>query len=131
MFDDNQISDLMNSAMEKIKKIIDVNTVVGTPFETKDGVVLIPLTKVSIGFVVGGGEYCCDKKIVKETSKMPFAGGTGGGVSMHPIGLLQVKDKSCKLIRIDEKTPYEKILEKIPDIIDSISPILKKEDKDE
>jgi len=117
--------------MEKIKKMVDVNTVVGTPFETKEGVILIPLTKVSVGFVVGGGEYGCDKKIIKETEKMPFAGGTGGGVSVKPIGLLQVENKSCKLIRIDEKTPYEKILNKIPDIIDSISPILKKEDKNE
>ena len=131
MFDENQICELMSSAMEKIKKMVDVDTVVGSPIETKDGTTLIPLTKVSIGFVAGGGEYGCDKKIVKETSKMPLAGGSGGGVSIQPLCLLKIDKNECKLIKIDEKSPYEKIINKIPEMIESVSGLIKKGDKNE
>jgi len=131
MFEDNQINELMKSAVEKMKNIIDVNTVFGTPFETKDGALFIPITKVSVGFVTGGGEYGCDKNTMKNIEKLPLAGGLGGGVSINPIGFLTIKNNEFKLIRIDEKNAYEKILDKIPDILDSIVPMVNKGDEND
>ena len=69
----NQINDLMESAISKIKTFLDTNTVIGIPFETKEGSLLIPLTKVSVGFVAGGGEYGENKK----SEKIPISGGSG------------------------------------------------------
>lgn len=113
----NQINEIMENAISKIKSFMDTGTVIGVPFETKDGSLLVPLTKVSVGFVAGGGEYGENKK----TDKTPMAGGTGGGVCVQPIGFLSVKNDVCKLIRIDEKSKYDKLIETIPDIISHVS----------
>ena len=129
MFDENPIENLISSSIEKIKKVIDVDTVVGSPIDIKNGSVIIPITKISVGFVSGGGEYGCDKKIIKQTKKTPMAGGCGGGVSVSPIGFIEVKEKDCKLIRIDKKCVYETVLEKIPGIINSVSNMIDKGDK--
>ena len=118
----NQINDIMESAISKIKTFLDTNTVIGIPFETKEGSLLIPLTKVSVGFVAGGGEYGENKK----SEKIPMAGGSGGGVCIQPIGFLLVKDGSSKLIRIDEKSKYDKLMEAIPDIVSNVTEMLNK-----
>ena len=95
----NKIEEIMNSAIERIKNIIDTNTVVGEQIKTPKGFV-IPLTKVSIGFVAGGGEYSSDDKQIKTTNAYPFAGGTGSGVCVQPIGFLSVEDGKINLIKL-------------------------------
>lgn len=126
---ENQIDGMVSTFIDKVKNMIDVDTVIGTPFETKDGLLLIPITKVSVGFVSGGGEYGCEKKVVKITESLPFAGGGAGGVSVSPIGFLEIKGGNCRLIRLDEKSVYQTILDKIPSILDGVSSLVKKEDK--
>ena len=117
---ENQINNMMASAIEKIKNVISTETVVGIPFETKGGTLIVPLTKVSVGFVVGGGEYGTNGKGVKDAEKYPFAGGSSAGVSMQPVALLQIKNEECKLIRVDEKSSFDKILETIPSFVSSV-----------
>lgn len=130
MFDnESRIDSLTESFMNKVKKMVDVDTVIGTPFETKEGIVLIPITKVSVGFVSGGGEYGCDKKIIKTINQIPLAGGGAGGVTINPVGFLEVNGKSCKLLKLDEKSVYQNILDKIPSILDGISTLIKKGEK--
>lgn len=128
---DNKINEIVSSAIEKIKNILDVNTVVGVPFETKDGMLLFPLTKVSVGFVAGGGEYKSNEEEVKVTKNFPLAGGSGAGVCVSPIGFLSIKNNECKLIKVDDKSAYDKVLETIPKVISNMTPIFKKEDKNE
>ena len=131
MKEENQISELMSATIEKLKGILDTNTVVGVPFETKEGELIIPLTKVSVGFVTGGGEYGSDCKNYKDVNRFPFAGGSGAGATIQPVGLLTVKDEVVKLIRINEKNPYEKLIDTIPSVVKDISSIFKSEDKNE
>ena len=119
---ENQINEIMEGAISKIKTFLDTSTVVGIPFETKEGSLLIPLTKVSVGFVAGGGEYGENKK----SEKIPMAGGSGGGICVQPIGFLSIKNDVCKLIRIDEKSKYDKLLDSIPDILSNVSEMLHK-----
>lgn len=119
---ENQINEIMEGAISKIKTFLDTSTVVGIPFETKEGSLLIPLTKVSVGFVAGGGEYGENKK----SDKIPMAGGSGGGICVQPIGFLSIKNDVCKLIRIDEKSKYDKLLDSIPDILSNVAEMLHK-----
>ena len=119
---ENQINEIMEGAISKIKTFLDTSTVVGIPFETEEGSLLIPLTKVSVGFVAGGGEYGENKK----SDKIPMAGGSGGGICVQPIGFLSIKNDVCKLIRIDEKSKYDKLLDSIPDILSNVSEMLHK-----
>ncbi|GHU68719.1 hypothetical protein FACS1894184_11380 [Clostridia bacterium] len=97
--DKHPISSLMSTTMENIKDMVDVNTVVGDPVTTGDGTTIIPISRVSFGFVSGGGEYNAARDdSVRDASstanysgeEMPFAGGTGAGVSVHPMGFLVV-----------------------------------------
>lgn len=120
----NKIEEIMNSAIERIKNIIDTNTVVGEQIKTPKGFV-IPLTKVSIGFVAGGGEYSSDDKQIKTTNAYPFAGGTGSGVCVQPIGFLSVEDGKVNLIKLDDKTALEKIIDALPPISAAISSAIK------
>lgn len=125
---ENNINEIVSSAIDKIKNILDVNTVVGVPFESKDGMIIIPLTKVSVGFVAGGGEYKAGMVDVKNNKNFPLAGGAGAGVCMNPIGFLTIKNQECKLIKIDDKSAYDKVLETLPKIVSNLTPIFKKED---
>ncbi|MBQ9790688.1 MAG: GerW family sporulation protein [Clostridia bacterium] len=125
---DNQIDKIIASAIEKIKAISDVKTVVGEPIEIGE-VLIIPISKLSLGFVAGGGEYGTDKNEIKMTKSYPFSGGSGGGVCVNPIGFLCVHGKDVKFIKTDGKTPYEKILETIPKVIESVCDGIKEDKK--
>ncbi|MBQ7886098.1 MAG: GerW family sporulation protein [Clostridia bacterium] len=78
--DKHPIESLMGTSMESIREMVDVNTVVGDPVQTQDGSTIIPISKVSFGFVAGGGEYACAG--VQAQEELPFAGGAGAGVSV-------------------------------------------------
>lgn len=84
---ENKIKELMSTAMKDLNTLIDVNTVVGTPFKTDDGTVVIPVSKVTMGFMTGGGEYGEIKKL-KEGKSLPFAGGSSAIISVKPSGFL-------------------------------------------
>lgn len=126
----NQINDVVSSVLKQVKEVVDVNTVIGDPFNIDASVTLIPITKVSVGFVAGGGEYAVNKKLNKK-NKLPFVGGGGGGLSITPIGFLEVKKGGCKLIRINEKNVYQTVLDKLPGILDGVSEMINRGDKNE
>lgn len=96
---ENKIKELMSAAMKDINTLIDVNTVIGKPFSINDGTMVIPVTKVTMGFMTGGGEYGEIKKI-NSSPEMPFAGGSSAIVSLKPTGFLVGKGKNVKLISV-------------------------------
>ena len=81
---EHPINNMMNTAMEKLKQMVDVNTIVGNPVITEDGVVVIPVSKVSFGMAAGGSEFTSKK----ESDSNPFGGGVGAGVSINPVAFL-------------------------------------------
>ena len=81
----NKIKGLIDSSLENIRKMVDVNCVIGEPVTLPDSTTLIPVSKVSVGFVSGGGEYT-DLNSKRNQDEFPMAGGTGGGYSVSPIG---------------------------------------------
>lgn len=105
---DDPVSRILNESLGNLKNIIDVDTVMGDPVGLDDGSVIIPITKVSVGFVAGGGEYA-DKSKTKRTASYPFSGGSGAGFSVKPIGFLVGKGGQFKLISIQEEPAYQKL----------------------
>lgn len=92
------LSDMMTSTMAKIKDMIDVNTVIGDPITTPDGVTIIPVTKVSIGYGSGGSDFAM-------SSKQPdncFGGGAGGSVKITPIAFLIIRDGNVRMLPVAE-----------------------------
>ncbi|MBQ6859434.1 MAG: GerW family sporulation protein [Clostridia bacterium] len=111
------IESLMGTSMESIREMVDVNTVVGDPVKTQDGSTIIPISKVSFGFVAGGGEYTTGQQGQEET---PFAGGAGAGVSVHPMGFLVCSAGGVRLLSASCASPMERIVEMIPQAIESL-----------
>jgi sporulation protein YtfJ len=132
---DHPIQGLMHTAMESLKEMIDVNTIIGDPVETPDGSVILTVSKVGFGFAAGGSEFKLDSSGSQGQSqgqgqgqpKLPFGGGSGGGVSITPIAFLIVNSHGVKMLHLDESTHlYEKILELAPQAVDKIQQMLSK-----
>lgn len=116
---EHPIERLMASSMTKIKSLIDTDTIIGNPVKTPDGTVVIPVSKVTLGFVTGGGEYS-DINNNKKMETFPFAGGSGGGISVSPIGFLVDNGKTIKIMPINGENAYDKLLEIVPELIESL-----------
>lgn len=124
------ISDLMGATMSKIKEMIDVNTIIGTPIATANGYTIIPVSKVSFGFASGGSDF--QTKNQQPTQNNAFGGGSGAGININPIAFLIVSENGVKLLPITApaNTTLDRIVELVPDVIDKLSDLFNK-DKDE
>lgn len=121
------IEGLMASTMESIRDMVDVNTVVGEAVETADGSTVIPISKVSFGFVAGGAEYKANAlRPDKENTALPFGGGSGAGVSVSPMGFLVINAGSVRMLSARCDQPAEKLVEMIPQLTNDIKGVLSK-----
>ena len=114
------IENIMQTAMSEIKEMVDVNTVVGDPVISTDGSTIIPISKVSFGFVSGGGEYGDAKDGQADESNYPFSGGAGSGVCITPVGFLVVSEGDVKLLPVSGRTIMDQIVETVPNVITEI-----------
>ena len=130
---ENPIEGLMNTTMNSIKDMVDVNTIIGKPIETKNGII-IPLSKVTFGFASGGSEFNSEtidnyNKKEKEESieyKLPFGGGSGAAVNISPIAFLVVQNESVKLLPIEHSSSVDKLLDYVPDIMEKANNLINK-----
>ena len=118
------IGDLMQTTLENIKDMVDVNTVIGEPIPTVNGPTIIPVSRVSFGFLAGGGEY--DLKTLPETDT-PFAGG-GAGVSVQPVGFLVVQQDGVKVLPAMQPTAWERALNAAPQVMEDVKRLLEKKE---
>ena len=103
------INSLISSAMDKIKTIVDSSTVVGEKVVTEDGSTIIPISKVRVGYVVGGGEYA-DLSSRRVANHFPMAGGSSGGMSVSPVGFLIETKGEVKFVNVENKSLYQTVL---------------------
>lgn len=125
--DDHPIQGLMTTAMENLKDMVEVNTIIGDPVEAPDGSVIIPVSKVGFGFGAGGSEFSMGQSNSDDGDEvLPFGGGSGGGVSITPVAFLIVNSRGVKMIHLDENINiYEKIIDFAPKAMDKIQQLLK------
>lgn len=107
--DKSGISELITNAFDKIKTIVDSSTIIGEKIETSDGTVILPISKVTIGYVVGGGEYA-DLSARRVANHYPMSGGSGGGMSVTPVGFLIEKDGEFTFVNVENKSLYQTVL---------------------
>lgn len=121
------IGDLMEITMEKIREMVDANTIVGSPIVTTDGITLIPISKVSFGFASGGSDF--PSKQQQPSPNNTFGGGSGAGVHIVPVAFLIVQGSSIKLLNISPpaSTTVDRIIELVPEVIDKVNDLLNKE----
>ena len=117
------ISDLMETAMQKMRELIDANTIVGEAITTADGITMIPVSKLSFGFIGGGSD------IPQKQDKSGFGGGTGAGVHITPVAFIIVKGTDVDILYVTPTamTSVDRIIEAVPDVIDKITEFMGKD----
>ncbi len=113
-----KLPNMLESTIQKIREMVDVNSVIGEPITTPDGVTIIPVSKVSVGFGGGGSDFANNKG-----GENPFGGGVGGGVKVTPICFLIVKDGNVRMMPVaaPANTTADRIVEMVPDTIDKLT----------
>ena len=121
---DTPIEGLMDTTLEKIRQMVDVNTVIGNPITTPDGTTIIPVSKVVYGFASGGSEFGSKKA----DNKTLFGGGTGAGVTINPIAFISICNGDVKLLNIaDYQDSQDRAVGMIPEMFDKIVGLFKKD----
>lgn len=124
------IEGLMNTAMNSIKEMVDVNTIIGEPIQANNNVVIIPISKVNFGFAAGGSEFKGkvqgkqDNNNLPNDIRMPFGGGSGAGVSISPIAFIVVQQTGVKLLPVEHSSSLDKLLDLVPDLIDKLNSMI-------
>lgn len=134
MNDTHPIEGLMKTAMNSIKDMVDVNTIIGEPIETSNNMVIIPISKVCFGFAAGGSEFNSEtvneykKKDKEEEAKyrLPFGGGSGAGVSISPVAFIIVMQDSIKVLPIEHTSAIDKLIDYVPDLMQRINTVIDK-----
>lgn len=113
---EHPISGLMNVTLEKIRQMVDSNTIIGNPINTADGTTILPVSRVSFGFCSGGSDFL--------SSKAPrdlFGGGSGAGVSITPVGFLVLHKGNVRFIQVaDKDNGFDRVLNMLPEILDKV-----------
>lgn len=121
----NPIGALMESTMESVRNILKVDTVVGDPIITPDGITLVPISKISVGF--GGGGFEFNPK--KPAGDKPYGGGNATGVKIDPIGFLVIKEGTVRMINVTPpaSTTVDRIIDLVPQVMDRVDSFINKQ----
>ncbi len=111
---EHPIEQIMDSAFGKMHTLTDADMIVGDPIILPDGTSVIPISKISIGIVSGGGEYSN-----KQLNEYPFAGASGAGMSISPVCFLVNDGKNVRMLTTESKGPFDKVMDTIPNIVGS------------
>ena len=134
MSEQHSIEILMENAMNSIKEMVDVNTIIGEPIEAANGMTIIPISKVCFGFAAGGSEFKNEtineyKRKDKEEEvqyKLPFGGGSGAGISINPVAFVVVLKDTIKVIPIEHESAIDKLIDYVPDLMEKANEIVDK-----
>ncbi len=110
-----KVNELVENSVRDLSKLVNVDTVIGTPILTASGVQIIPVTKVTMGFLSGGSDIG-ETKVIKEKESVPFAGGSGAVVSLKPAGFLMDDGKNCRYIHEGDDA-LDNLIDKASDLL--------------
>lgn len=114
--ENHPIDNLLKNTMESLRDMIDVNTIIGEPIESSDGTLILPVSRVSVGFAAGGGQYTTTN--YKVETDYPFGGGSGAGMSVRPVAFLVIKDDRIRLLPMDSENTLDKIVDTVPQVLE-------------
>ena len=115
------IEGMMDVTMEKIKSMVDANTIIGNPINLADGTLVLPISKVTFGFASGGSDF------PSKTTKELFGGGSGAGVTIQPVGFLVAKDGNVRVMQLaDTSNSVDRALSLVPELVDKVTALLQK-----
>lgn len=135
---EHPIEALMEIAMNNIQEMVDVNTIIGAPIDVNENISIIPISKVSFGFVAGGSEF--NSETIEEykqkdkdeeiTYKNPFGGGSGAGVNITPVSFLVINNGNIKLMPVEYCSTIDKLVDYIPEILEKTEKFMNNKNKE-
>lgn len=118
---EHPIEGMMDTTMEKIKSMVDANTIIGNPINLADGTLVLPISKVTFGFASGGSDF------PSKTTKELFGGGSGAGVSIQPVGFLVAKEGNVRVMQLaDPSNSVDRALSLVPELVDKVTALVQK-----
>lgn len=114
------VGGLMETAMENIKSMVEVNTIVGDAVETPNGTVIIPVSKMCCGFASGGTHVAFRNEHGEPDTQPPFGGGAGAGVSVQPVGFLLVSDNDIRFQVVDHSAILDRLIDEVPQMVENL-----------
>ena len=116
----HKLPNMLDSTIAKIREMVDVNSVIGDPITSADGVTIIPVSKVSVGFGGGGSDFTTKNGNGQDN---PFGGGVGAGVKVTPIAFLIVKEGNVRMLPVatPANTTADRLVEMVPDTLDKVA----------
>ena len=125
---EHPINGLMETAMQSIKDMVDVNTIVGEPIHTEGGITLIPVSKISIGFASGGTDFNG-----KNSPKNNFGGGSGAGINISPVAFIVVNGTNVRLLPVapPSASTVDRVIEMVPEMFDKVTDYIDKKKLDQ
>ena len=125
---EHPIQGLMNVTMDKIRQMVDANTVIGKSIKTDDGTTIIPVSRITLGFGTGGSDFSGKNSANKDL----FGGGSGAGVNIRPVAFLVIKDGLVRTIQLsDAPNSVDRALTMLPELVDKLAAMLAKPEKPE
>lgn len=126
------VSDLLSTTMEKMREMIDANTIIGEPITTADGTTLVPVSKVTFGFVGGGSDFTKKSDIAQKSDRKGFGGGTGAGVTVTPIAFITSKNDKVDIIYVTPTTltTVDRIIDAVPTVMDKVTEFMNQQKDD-
>lgn len=120
---EHPIEGMMSNTMDKIRQMVDVNTIIGDPITSPDGTVIIPVSKVTYGFAAGGSDFPTKAPSQKEL----FGGGSGAGITISPVAFLAIQNGDVKLLQVEPfNSPADRVIGMVPEVVDKINALFKK-----
>lgn len=122
----NPIRELMSNTLENVKDMLEVDTVVGDPIYTPDGITLVPISKISVGFGGGGVEF---GKAKTRNGERPYGGGNTTGVKVEPTGFLVVKEGVVRMVNTvpPASNTIDRLIDLVPQVMDRIDEFVTKQ----
>ena len=127
---ESSIEDLIKISIDRVKGLMETNTIIGETVRIDEKTILIPISKGSVGFIVGGGEYS-DKSTRRVANHYPMAGGSGCGMSVSPVGFIVITEGNIDFVDIENKTMYQTLMNLANKLINKIDSKIKEENEDD
>ena len=120
------INDLMNTTMDKIRTLVDSNTIIGEPIHA-EGITLIPVSRLSFGFAGGGSDFTTKNQ--KPAGDNSFGGGSGAGARLEPVAFLVIKGDNVRLLPVAPPpgTTVDRVIEMVPEVLDKVTAFIEKQ----
>lgn len=129
----------METTMAKLKEMVNVNTIVGDPLILTGETMVLPVSKVSLGFVAGGGEYQSGEKSPVHSAgevldagcgKYPFGGAAAAGMTLNPTAFLSVSGRKVRVLPAQYKDGFDRAVEMLPELMDMLERLVSGEAKE-